>query len=227
MTKVCVLFGGANSEHEVSLRSAASVLRNMDGEKYEIITLGITKDGRWLRYRGPVEAIESGKWQAEGETCPAILSPDRDHKGIVELTKGGPVITPVDVVFPVLHGKNGEDGTVQGLLSLAGIPCVGCGVLPSAVCMDKDLSHTLLVAAGVPKTKLVAVTRPDTKAFDTLEKRLAEELGYPMFVKPANAGSSVGVTKAKDAVALRDALSLAFTHDRKAVVEKALTGKEI
>lgn len=222
----CILFGGVSSEHEVSLRSAASVLEQIDTGRYDIVMVGITKDGRWLRYRGPVEAILSGDWE-KGDTCPALLSPDRSHGGLLELGPDGVKPVAVDVVFPVLHGKNGEDGTVQGLLRLAGIPCVGCGVLASAVCMDKAVSHTLLLDAGVPKTRLVALTRADTAAFDALEQRLAGELGYPMFVKPANAGSSVGVSKAKNAVELRDALSLAFSHDRKVVVEQLLTGQEI
>lgn len=227
MTTVGILFGGVSSEYDVSLMSATSVLQNIDRTRYEVVSVGITKDGRWLRHRGPVEELVSGAWETAAGTAPCILSPDRSHKGFLELTKSGPVPVPVDVVFPVLHGKNGEDGTVQGLLALAGIPCVGCGVLGSAVCMDKAVSHTLLINAGVPKTKLVAVTRPDTRDFEGLERRLQSELGYPMFVKPANAGSSVGVTKAKNAVELRDGLSVAFAHDRKAVVEQLLTGREI
>lgn len=227
MPVVCVLFGGVSSEHEVSLRSATSVLENIDRDRYEVVMVGITKDGRWLRYRGGAEKLVTGKWEQSGETTPCLLSPDRSHKGLLELTADGPAPLAIDVIFPVLHGKNGEDGTVQGLASLAGIPCVGCGVLASAVCMDKAISHALLVAAGVPKTGLIALTRADTNDFEALERRLAEQLGYPMFVKPANAGSSVGVSKVSDTVGLRDALSAAFNHDRKIVVEKLLTGKEI
>lgn len=227
MVRVCILFGGVSSEHEVSLRSATSVLKHIDRSRYEVIMVGITKDGRWLRCRGDIDSLSTGAWEHEEPITHCMLSPDRSHGGLLELSESGPVPVPVDVVFPVLHGKNGEDGTVQGLLALAGIPCVGCGVLASAVCMDKAVSHTLLVAAGVPKTGLVALTRADTADFEVLEQRLAAELGYPMFVKPANAGSSVGVTKARDAVSLRDALSLAFHHDRKIVVEKLLLGKEI
>lgn len=226
MKTVCVLFGGVSSEHEVSLRSAESVLQNLDPGRYQVIRVGITKEGRWLRYRGPVEEIRSGGWE-RGDVTPALLSPDRGHGGLLELTPEGAKPVPVDVVFPVLHGRNGEDGTVQGLLTLAGIPFVGSGVLASAACMDKEIAHIVLTAAGVPKTDLIALTRSDTADFDALERRLRERLEYPMFVKPANAGSSVGVSKAKDPVELRDALSLAFSHDRKAVVERALTGQEI
>lgn len=227
MDTVCVLFGGVSSEHAVSLRSAASVLRNIDTAQYNVVMVGISKDGKWFRFKGPVDLIESGEWQNREYTVPCIISPDRSHKGLLELSPAGVNILPVDVVFPVLHGKNGEDGTVQGLLSLAGIPYVGCTLLSSAVCMDKDVSHQLLLAADVPKTNLIALTRADTKDFDALEKRLASALSYPMFVKPANAGSSVGVSKAKDPVGLRDALSAAFAHDRKVVVERTMTGREV
>jgi len=153
--KVCILFGGISSEHEVSLRSAASVLRNIDREKYEIHMLGITKDGRWLYYTGEIDSIEDGTWFQTGKTSPALISPDRARRGIL-LADGSTL--EIDVVFPALHGQNGEDGTVQGLLELAGIPYVGCGVLASAVCMDKEVAHRLLLAAGVPKTGLVCFT---------------------------------------------------------------------
>lgn len=226
MLTICVLFGGVSSEHDVSLLSAASVLRNIDTDRYHVIMVGITKDGRWLRYRGEVDAISAGEWQS-GDVCPCVLSPDRSHKGLLEFGSNGVKTIPVDVVFPVLHGKNGEDGTMQGLLELSDIPYVGCGVLAGAACMDKDVCHTMLVAAGVPKTKLIALTRPDTADFTALERRLAAELGYPMFVKPANAGSSVGISKVKDACSLRDAISLAFNRDSKIVVEQMLAGKEI
>jgi len=227
MKTVCVVFGGLSSEHEVSLRSAASVLENIDRANYRVEMLGIAKDGRWLRYQGPVEYIAQGSWFARGRVCPAILSPDRSHRGIVEFGPEGNRVIPVDVVFPVLHGKYGEDGTIQGLLELAGIPCVGCGVLASAVCMDKEVSHQLLVAAGVPKTALVALCRGDLQDMDVLRARLEAELGYPMFVKPANAGSSVGVSKVKAAGELREALDAAFAHDGKVVVEKEIKGREV
>lgn len=223
---VCVLFGGTNSEHEVSLRSATSVLENIDTQLFEPVMVGITKSGRWLRYRGDVSDIISGEWE-NGDTTTAILSPDRSHNGLLEISGDSITFSPVDVVFPVLHGKCGEDGTLQGLLEISGLKYVGCDVLSSALCMDKAVSHQLLVEAGIPKTDLVALTRSDTKNFDALEQRLADEIGYPMFVKPANAGSSVGVSKVKSSGGLRDALSLAFNHDRKIVIERTMHGREI
>lgn len=227
MKTICILFGGVSSEHEVSLRSAATVLHNMPRERFEPVMVGITKDGRWLLYTGEVYDIPGGRWETSGKTCPAVLSPDRSHKGLLVLEQGGVRLREIDAVFPVLHGKNGEDGTVQGLLELSGIPYVGCGVLSSAACMDKAAAHLLLTAAGIPKTGLVALGAGDTADMAALERRLARALGYPMFVKPANAGSSVGVTKVKEPAALAAALELAFAHDRKAVVERAVVGQEV
>ena len=220
MKTLCVIFGGVSCEHEVSLRSAASVLENVDRQKYTVLTLGITKDGRWLLYDGPCELIKTGEWERSGQTSPAILSPDRSHGGLLVFGKGGHIPVKVDVVFGVLHGKNGEDGTIQGLLELAGIPYVGCGVLASALCMDKAVTHAVLTGADIKKTGLCVVFPRETQDFERLENRLAQELGYPMFVKPANSGSSVGISRASDARELREALSLAFEHDVKAVVEQ-------
>jgi D-alanine-D-alanine ligase len=247
--QVCVLFGGVSSEYEVSLRSAASVLRHMDREAYDIHMLGITRDGRWLSYTGPIDLIESDGWHRSPYARRATLSPDRAHGGILlfpgktaiphsqrirQRLMGGDepqpdegALLPVDVVFPVLHGKNGEDGTVQGLLELAGIPYVGCGVLASAACMDKEVTHHLLQSAGIPKTKLIGLRRDDVEDFRILETRLSSELGYPLFVKPANAGSSVGITKVKSPDMLEKALEDAFLHDDKLVVEQAVIGKEV
>lgn len=224
MISVCILFGGVSNEHEVSLRSAESVLGNIDRARYEVSAVGITRGGRWLLYDGPAGLIPDGSWESSGLTAPCVISPDRSHGGLL-FADGS--TRKLDVVFPVLHGKNGEDGTVQGLLELAGIPCVGCGVLASAVCMDKAVAHTLLLAAGIPKTKLVAIRRADAGDLASLEERLRAELGYPMFLKPANAGSSVGITKVKSAEELPAALALAFSIDGKAVAEQAVGGREL
>ena len=227
MKTLCILFGGANSEHEVSLRSAASVLENVDRQKYKVVTLGITRDGRFLYYDGPTSLIKTGEWETSGRTVPAILSPDRSHGGILLLGSDGPTPLKVDVVFGVMHGKNAEDGTVQGLLELAEIPCVGSGVLASALCMDKATAHAVFTGAGIKKTGLSVVSPGELEDFENLERRLADELGYPMFVKPARAGSSVGVSRVENARELYDALSLAFAHDKKVVVEQEVTGQEV
>ncbi|WRS26616.1 D-alanine--D-alanine ligase family protein [Oscillospiraceae bacterium MB08-C2-2] len=225
--KLCVLFGGVSSEHEVSRISAASVLENLHRDRYELTVLGITRDGRWLHYTGPAQLIAEDKWEAPEYTAPAILSPDRSHGGLLVKKETGWENLSVDVVFPVLHGKNGEDGTIQGLLALSGIPCVGCGVLSSAMCMDKAIAHSVLQAAGVPKAKLLALYEDEAQDMQAVEARFARELGYPLFIKPANAGSSVGITKAHNPAELEAALKAAFVHDRKIVAEEAIAGKEV
>lgn len=222
-----VLFGAVSSEYEVSLRSAASVLRNFPHEKYNVIMLGITRDGRWMEYTGPIDAIESDAWHAGGAVCPAVISPDRAHGGMLRLSKDGIQPVRIDVVFPVMHGEYAEDGAVQGLLELAGIPYVGCGVLASAACMDKEATHILLEQAGIRMTPWRAFQAPDPSGFAALEPVLREALGYPMFVKPAGTGSSVGITKAKDAAMLREAFVLALKYGRKVLVEKAVVGQEV
>lgn len=224
---VAVIFGGASSEYEVSLQSSTSVLNNISHETFDVIMLGITKDGRWLRYTGPVEKIAQNQWNQPEYVTPAFISPDRSVHGIVELTPGGAVVTPIDAAFPVLHGKNGEDGTIQGLFELAGIPYVGCGVCASAVCMDKEMAHTVLDRNGIANAKWKAVKRQDFTDPDATAAMLEEALGYPMFVKPANAGSSVGVSKASDKASLLQALDLAFQHDSKAIVEECIVGQEV
>ena len=227
MKTLCIVFGGVSSEHQVSLRSAASVLENVDRQLFGVHMLGITREGRWLYYDGSTELIPTGEWETSPRATPAIISPDRSHGGILLLGEGGPRIIQVDVVFGVLHGKNGEDGTIQGLLELAGIPYVGCGVLASALCMDKALAHTVLTGAGIKKTELAVVHPHEMQDFAALEKRLLSELGYPMFVKPANAGSSVGVSRAATVKDLSAALALALSHDKKAVVEQEVRGREL
>lgn len=223
---VAILFGGVSSEYEVSLMSAASVIRNTPPEKYEIIMLGITRDGRWLRYCGPTELIPQDKWAEAGYVSPAIISPDRSHHGLLVQNEDGFDIIRLDAVFPVLHGKNGEDGTIQGLFEIAGIPYVGCSPLASGMCMDKSVTHTILADAGVPQAKWVTLLQ-NGYSFAKEEPRLAAELSYPMFVKPANAGSSVGITKAHNPAELEAAISLAFGHDVKVVVEEFIDGVEV
>lgn len=221
--KVAVLFGGVSSEHEVSRLTAASVLNNLDRGLWEPVTVGITKDGRWLLYRGTAEAIPDGSWEKDPSCVPAVLSPDRVRRGL--LTETGERIE-VDVIFPALHGKNGEDGTVQGLAALAGIPCVGCGVLSSALCMDKDMTKTVLTAHGVKTARWLTVTAEERN--DTaLSEKIRETLGWPVFVKPARAGSSVGVSRVDGADGLGAALDAAFSEDRKVIIEEAIRGAEV
>lgn len=223
-----VLFGGASSEYEVSLMSASSVLNNIDHNKYDVVMLGITKDGRWLRYTGSIDDIRANRWQESGCTTPAFISPDRSVHGIVEILPDGTVAyTRLDAVFPVMHGKNCEDGTLQGLFTVAGIPFVGCDTLSSAVCMDKVIARTTTDGAGIPSTPWEWFYADALEDFDGLEARLREKLGYPMFIKPANAGSSVGVSRVIDKQGLAEAIRTALVHDRKVVAEQAVVGQEV
>ena len=226
--KVAVLFGGASSEHEVSRMSATSVLNNLDTEKYDVLPVGITKDGRWYLYSGPVEDLCSGAWERHSGNVPAAICPGSGLAGLVAFENGVCRSLPVDVVFPVLHGKNGEDGTIQGLFELARIPYVGCGVLGSAVCMDKAVANALMDAAGVPHCKWVAASRADLElngpvVLDGIEAKL----GYPIFVKPANAGSSVGISKVADRAALEKGVEIALREDDKVVFEEFVDAQEV
>ena len=228
MKKALILFGGVSSEHDVSLISAKSVIENIPRDKYEVILLGITKDGRWYLYDGGVDKLPNDGWlEDESKLTPAVISPDRSVHGIA--VSGSETKTVrVDVVFPVLHGKNGEDGAVQGLLQLSGIPFVGCDMLSSACCMDKAVTNTLADAAGIPQAKWLGVKEGDYEQNkDSIIKKAAEYLGFPIFVKPANAGSSVGVSKAKDEAGLHEAIIKAFKEDSKLVLEEGVVGTEV
>lgn len=228
MKKALILFGGVSSEHDISLISAKSVIENTPKDKYDIITVGITKDGRWYLYTGDVENLPEDKWLCDKDKLkPAVLSPDRADHGIIVLGEKAKKIK-VDVVFPVLHGKNGEDGAVQGLLQLAGIPFVGCDMISSACCMDKVITNTLLDEAGIAQAKWLGLKEHEYKENgEEFIKKAEEYLGYPIFVKPANAGSSVGVSKAADKDSLKRAIAKAFKEDTKLVLEEGITGKEI
>ena len=224
MSKInlCVIFGGASSEHEVSLLSAASVLRNLDLTKYNVHKIGISKDGGWYYYTGTAEEMKKLNDKEEWIFDRSIISPDRDEKAIIRFTENGIEKYPVDVVFPVLHGKNGEDGTIQGLFELAGIPYVGPKVIGSAVCMDKCVAKAMFERAGIPQAAWVEMHRGESKI-----EEVEEKLGYPCFVKPANAGSSMGVTKAHDRAELEEGIKLAFEHDEKLLVEEMMYGAEV
>ena len=225
---VCVLFGGRSPEHEVSLRSAESVLNNMDPEKYNIFPVGITKSGNWLLFGSrDYSLLPGGQWEHCEGNRQVALSPIRGQ-GLLNFEGDCVVRERIDVVFPVLHGENGEDGAIQGLLQLAGIPYVGPHVAASAVAMDKTLTKLVADNAGIPQAAWQLVRRANLGAkleptLDALEKRFA----YPMFVKPAGTGSSVGVSKAKDRQALAAALENAAKFDDKILVEEFILGKEI
>ena len=225
--QLCVLFGGRSSEYEVSLKSAYSVLTNADREKYDILPVGITKEGEWYFFEGDYEAVLDGSWCADTSAMKRVVL-DLAYKKFCLIHETGVCDFPVDVVFPVLHGSYGEDGTVQGMLSLAEIPFVGCGSASGAVCMDKLFTKQIVRTTGVRQAECVILSRDSWKEeAQTLADRAEEELGYPMFVKPARAGSSVGVSKVRNRKELLDAAEIAFREDSKVLVEEAIDGREI
>ena len=225
---VCILFGGVSPEHEVSLRSAESVLNNIDKNKYNVFPVGITKEGDWILYAGKdYSLLLSGEWKNFPGNRRAAISPVRGQ-GLLSFEGDCVVRERIDVVFPVLHGENGEDGTVQGLLRLAGIPFVGPHVAASAVAMDKTLTKLVADQAGIPQADWELVRRGDVEAHMEQKLNLLEQrFSYPMFVKPAGTGSSVGVSKAADRAALEKALLEASAYDEKVLVEEFIRGREI
>lgn len=222
--KIAVLFGGCSSEYSVSLHSAFGVMEALDRNRYEIIPLGITEDGKWFRYYGDLKEIPEDRWQ--GKDCrPAFIIPSREVHGIGIIQEDGKMETErIDVVFPVLHGKNGEDGTVQGLCDLAAIPYVGCGTLSSALCMDKDIAHVVAKAAGITVPDFVVL---QSYMKEAEKKERCKNLTYPVFVKPCRAGSSYGITKVEREEDLEKAIQEALTYDTKVVIEAAIEGFEV
>ena len=226
--RVGVLFGGKSAEHEVSLQSARNVIDALDPARYEVVLIGIDKGGRWhmhgeaqkLLAQRRLVALESPR----PEAAQVVLLPGDDGTEIVDCSSNRS-LGSVDVVFPVLHGPFGEDGTVQGLLKLADIPFVGAGVLGSAVGMDKDAMKRLLTEAGIPNARAIVVRPPQRPGLDP--SAVVAELGLPLFVKPANLGSSVGISKVKSVDALAAAIDLAFEYDRKVIVEESVSGREL
>ena len=225
---VCVLFGGISPEHEVSLRSAESVLTHMDPEKYDILPVGITKEGQWILYAGTdYSLLPDGRWLEEPGNRMAAISPARGQ-GLLIFEEDSVKTQKLDVVFPVLHGENGEDGAMQGLLQMAGIPYVGSHVAASAVAMDKTLTKLVADNAGIPQAAWLLVRSDELPSrmhavLDGVESRFP----YPVFVKPAGTGSSVGVSKAADRAALEKALLEAARFDSKILVEEFICGREV
>lgn len=230
MSKIslCVIFGGQSPEHSVSCLSAASVLRNLNADKYKISTIGITKKGEWYLYSGKYDKIENGEWIKDKKHLKkAIISPSSKDKSIIVFEEEKYRKIKLDIVFPVLHGEYGEDGTIQGLLEMSGIKYVGMGVLSSANGMDKAFSKLVFQSAGIPQADWVVVTADDMKNMDAVVKKVEDKLGYPCFVKPASTGSSVGVGKAKNREELILSLENASKFGRKILVEENIDGHEV
>lgn len=219
-----VLFGGCSTEYEVSLSSASAVIEHLDRAKYEVVMIGITRDGRWFRYNGDVNDIREDRWSKHASCLPAILSPSKETRGLIELVQTEFRITPLDIVFPVLHGKSGEDGTMQGLIELSGLPFVGCGTLSSAICMDKAVAKTLVQAAGIEAPSSITILAGDSIAAAVIT---ADKLGFPLYVKPSKSGSSIGITKAYTKQDLVIGIEEAFAHDDKVIIEQHIDGFEV
>lgn len=221
---VGVLFGGQSSEHEVSCVSAATIISNINRDQYDVILIGITKEGKWLLTES-LEDIQSGTWR-KGKT-EAVLSPDATDKSLLIIEENQVKKKKLDVVFPALHGLFGEDGTVQGILELAKIPYVGCGVLASSISMDKLYAKIVVDTLGIRQAAYVAVLKPDLVKMDETVAKIEKKLSYPVFIKPSNAGSSCGVSKAHNKEELMQGLELASRHDRKILVEETIIGREL
>ena len=225
---ICVLFGGISPEHAVSLRSAESVLNNMDPEKYNIYPVGITRKGEWILFGGTDYAqLPTEKWLEHPDNRKATISPIRGQ-GLLRFEGDCVVREQIDVVFPVLHGENGEDGAMQGLLQMAGIPFVGAGVAASAVAMDKTLTKLVADAEGVTQASWLLVRSTDlAERMDAILTAIEEKFSYPVFIKPAGTGSSVGVSKAGDRASAERALLEAGRYDSKILVEEFIDGREV
>ena len=231
--RVAVLFGGRSAEHDVSLASAFSILQNIDTEKYDVVPVKISREGRWTVLPN-VHALDSPK-TLEAVHGKTVLVGDPSSRGLVSVdgpdgipARADPSHEPVDLVFPVLHGTFGEDGTVQGLLQLADIPCVGGGVLASALGMDKVLQKQVFREAGIPIVDFLWFPRKEwVLSPGPIRDRIRTQIGFPCFVKPANLGSSVGVLKIKNERGIGDAVDEAARFDRKLIVEKAIDAREL
>jgi D-alanine-D-alanine ligase len=233
--RVGVVFGGRSGEHEISIRSARTVIEQIDKDRYDVVPIAITQDGRWLNESDALallpdssRAVLAGGVSENGG--PIALLGDTAYKGLTRLDakENSEKLSRLDVVFPVLHGTFGEDGTIQGLLEMMDIPYVGCGVLASACGMDKAVMKTLFRDAGLPICKYVWFLRREWERHsETVIQQVEEKLGYPCFAKPANLGSSVGVSRASDSGSLKEAIDLAAIYDRKIIIEEGLDMREI
>lgn len=223
MKKILMIFGGCSTEYEVSLQSASAVMEAIDRKQYELLYLGITKEGEAYFYEGEEWKIVENKWQ-ESRCFPATISMSREKPCLWVDRGGGIEKVYFDIAFPILHGKNGEDGTIQGLCEMAGVPIAGCGMESSVLGMDKDLAHTLVSLQGIKVPRSVCLKSAEEYA---LQKERIAALGLPVFVKPVRAGSSFGISRVTKAEAMETAIEEAFLHDSQVVIEEAITGFEV
>lgn len=225
--KAAVIFGGRSREHKLSLASAAEVVRNIPEDKYEVICIGITRKGRWLYFPGSADEIASGEWETNPDCASAIISPDPLHRGILTIENNEISIRRIDVVFPVLQGKKGADGDIQGLLDLSGIPYVGCGLLASASCMDKSHTHMVMDDYGIKTADWALITQRELNTMDKRCAEISEKMSFPLVVKPANSGSNAGTSIANNMDELLTSVKIAFSNDNKVVIEKYIKGRKL
>lgn len=222
--KIVVLFGGYSTEYEVSLQSAYTIIKHINQDFYEVIPIGITKEGTWYLYSGILSKIMENTWMNDKTCVPAMISPNKCDHGIFILHPEHIEKIRVDAIFPILHGKNGEDGTVQGLCELAGIPIIGCNTLCSALCMDKNKAHSIVRSNGIKVPKSIILKEYLNE--NILYKKI-KYLKMPLFVKPIKSGSSFGITKIQKREELLQAVELAFTHDNEVIIEENIEGFEV
>lgn len=222
---LAVIFGGQSSEHEISCMSASNIIQCIDAQRYDIILVGITKEGHWVE-AADLNAVSDGSWRQSKTSI--VLSPDATRRGLYRMSEDEKVqFVHLDVIFPVLHGLYGEDGTVQGLFKLAGIPFVGCGLFASAAGMDKLYTKIIVDTLGIRQAKYVPVYKEELPKMNEVVARVESALEYPVFVKPSRAGSSKGVNKAANREQLKNALIEAADNDRKILVEETISGREV
>ena len=224
--KIAILFGGCSSEYEVSLQSSYAVITHIDTKKYELILIGITKTGRWYLYQGEIAKIPEDNWFNTEDCIPVVVSPDKELHGILLLKEQGIETLSLDGALPILHGKNGEDGTVQGVLELAEIPIIGCNTMSSALCMDKETAHRLARECGIKVPRSYTISKVEIQKLEQI-KVFGKELGYPLFVKPLRAGSSFGITKVNKPEDLQAAVDHAFEYDSYVILEEMIEGFEV
>ena len=220
--KIGVIFGGCSPEYNVSLESAYSVITNINKEKYDITLIGITKEGDWFKFEGDLENIKNDNWLQKGKCTKVVISSSKSDKGIIEIENNNTNLIKLDAIFPVLHGKNGEDGTVQGLIELSEIPLIGCDILSSSLCMDKYLSHKLVQSYGIKVANSILI---NSKTKDI--KKEIKKLNFPLFVKPVRAGSSFGITRIENETEIEQAIKEALKYDTEIIIEENINGIEI
>lgn len=227
-TKLAILFGGKSDEYSVSLHSAAAIIKNVPEDLFDVTLIGITKDGKWLHYEGTADKVNDDTWHQE-KLSPVLLSMDNNFKGLIKLDeeKGTFEKIAIDCIFPVLHGRNGEDGTIQGLCQMTGIPFVGCGMTASAVSMDKEFTHVICEMAGIMTAPFMRAVNSNKLNVKKLYEEALEKLELPMFIKPANNGSSLGISKVRNYDEFEKGIMEAFEYDDKVIIEKMIQGFEI